>query len=103
MTATKDEEAAQSDDPRRLIEQVVAMGAEFPGPAEDLLLSWILSLAPETDARLAARRLISKYQGRLDEVTQDRPVAKLWRLLTETANAAHGPAQRRGGASARRR
>ena len=32
-------------DPKRLIEQAFEMGAEFPGPAEDLLLSWILSLS----------------------------------------------------------
>ena len=90
------------DDPRQLIEQVMAMGDEFPGPAEDLLLSWILSLGPDTDAAAAARRLIETYRARLEGIRQDRPIARLWRLLGQAAEARPGRGQRRGGANARR-
>jgi hypothetical protein len=81
------------------------MGDEFPDP-EDLLLSWILSLAPEADAPAAARRLVTRYEGRVGDAAGDRPLGKLWRLLRQTAEtpdgAGAGRARRRGGATGRR-
>ena len=49
------------DDPQGLIRQVLEMGAEFPGPAFDVLLSWLLGLKDRADASAAARRLIELH------------------------------------------
>jgi hypothetical protein len=48
-------------DPQFLIRQVLDMGAEFPGPAEDILLSWILSLDRALDPAAAAQQLVDAY------------------------------------------
>lgn len=97
-------EIALADDPKRLIEQVVAMGSEFPGPAEDLLLSWMLSLAPETDAPASARRLVARYGGDAGmNWAEGSPIAKLFLLLQQTGQADPKRGRRQGGAQARRR
>lgn len=88
------------DDPKSLIQQAFAMGDEFPGPAEDLLLSWMLSLDMAVDVRLAATRLLAQYAG--DPVVPTNPhVAKLADLLRQTAAAEAGPGAR-GRVAARR-
>src|SRR3546814_10788799 len=46
------------DDPGGLIREVLQMGAEFPGPAEDVVLAWILRLGEGRDPGEAAKRLI---------------------------------------------
>ncbi len=102
MTRSEGGKIASADDPKHLIEQVFAMGDEFPGPAEDLLLSWMLSLAPEADAPQAARRLADCYESRLRDVAENRPLRRLWRLLRETAMAKNERGRRRGGANGRR-
>ena len=42
------------EDPQGLIRQVLAMGEEFPGPAGDVLLSWLLDLKDRADPAKAA-------------------------------------------------
>ena len=37
------------------------MGEEFPGPAGDVLLSWLLDLKERVDPALAAQRLIERH------------------------------------------
>ena len=49
------------EDPGGLIAEALALGADFPGPAEDLLLAWSLRLAEDLPAQEAARRLIERH------------------------------------------
>lgn len=74
----------QTDDPKRLVTEAFAMGAEFPGPAEDLLLSWMLSLDVTTDPRAAAGRLLAKCVPDPDKLENDH-VRRLAELLRQTA------------------
>jgi hypothetical protein len=39
----------EPEDPNSLIRQVLEMGEEFPGPAGDVLLSWLLDLKERVD------------------------------------------------------
>lgn len=86
------------EDPKRLIEQAFAMGAEFPGPAEDLLLSWMLSLPAEADAPAIAANLTTRYQPIAEGLPAGHPLVRLHLLLQQTARAgAERAAGRRGG------
>lgn len=86
------------EDPKRLIEQAFAMGAEFPGPAEDLLLSWMLSLSVEADAPVIAGALAARYRPALADLAPGHPLARLLGLLEQTAQAGAERARgRRGG------
>jgi hypothetical protein len=93
--------AANNEDPKRLIEQAFEMGAEFPGPAEDLLLSWMLSLPVDADAPAIAARLAERYGAALSalgDLGAKHPIARLHNLLRQTAEAgATGGRGRRGG------
>ena len=51
----------EPEDPNSLIRQVLEMGEEFPGPAGDVLLSWLLDLKERVDPALAAQRLIERH------------------------------------------
>lgn len=105
-TADADDHSA---DPKRLIEQAFEMGAEFPGPAEDLLLSWMLSLAVDADAPAIAARLAVRYRPALDSALEtlgdqgaNHPIARLHLLLEQTATAgAERGRGRRGGRRSR--
>jgi hypothetical protein len=72
------------EDPVGLIGQALAMGADFPGPAEDVLLSWIMKLDAAVDPIAAAAALIQRY-GVADGPLPDGEAGKLVRLLRETA------------------
>lgn len=77
-------DAPLREDPVGLIGQALAMGTEFPGPAEDVLLSWILKLDAGLDPVAAAGVLLSHYgigEGPLPPGER----GKLIRLLRETA------------------
>ena len=85
-------------DPKRLIEQAFEMGAEFPGPAEDLLLSWILSLPADADAPVFAAVLAERHRGQVVDLEDKHPARRLLTLLEQTATAGATRAQgRRGG------
>jgi hypothetical protein len=85
-------------DPKRLIEQAFEMGAEFPGPAEDLLLSWILSLPADADAPAIAALLAERHKSQVADLADKHPVRRLLTLLEQTAAAGAARAQgRRGG------
>ncbi len=86
-------------DPQLLIRQVLDMGAEFPGPAEDILLSWILSLDRALDPAAAAQQLIDAYG--LEIPADHRATLRLRDLILQTARFPDGalPSQ----AAARRR
>jgi len=42
------------DDPGGLIREVLQMGEDFPGPAEDVILAWILRPGQDRDPAEAA-------------------------------------------------
>lgn len=93
----------QQHDPKRLIEQAFGMGAEFPGPAEDLLLSWMLSLPAEADVPAVAALLAERHRTQVAHLQDKHPARRLLTLLEQTATA--GTAQalgRRGGRRGRR-
>jgi hypothetical protein len=81
--------AGLREDPVGLIGQALAMGAEFPGPAEDVLLSWILKLDPEIDPPSAAAVLVRHY-GVAEGPLPPGEGGKLIRLLRETAASHSG-------------
>jgi hypothetical protein len=71
-------------DPNGLIGQVLEMGAEFAGPAEDVIFSWLISLARDIDPAVAADRLLDEY-GLRDGAVPPGAIGRLWTLLRETA------------------
>ena len=89
--------ATQHHDPKRLIEQAFEMGTEFPGPAEDLLLSWILSLPAEADAPAIAALLAERHRAQVADLADKHPARRLLTLLEQTAAAAARAQGRRGG------
>jgi hypothetical protein len=74
----------EPDDPQGLIRQVLAMGEEFPGPAGDILLSWLLDLKDRADPAKAAASLIERH-GLDGPPFPAGPLGELIRLLHETA------------------
>jgi hypothetical protein len=87
------------EDPHGLIRQVLAMGEEFPGPAGDVLLSWLLELKDRTDPAEAAARLIERH-GLAKPPFPAGPLGELVRMLHETARS---PRDTLGERSGRRR
>ena len=72
------------DDPGGMIREALAMGETFPGPAEDVVLAWVLRLGEDRDPAQAAERLIADYQ--LDEEPQPSGACgRLIGILRETA------------------
>ncbi|HVJ43302.1 MAG TPA: hypothetical protein VM639_17510 [Dongiaceae bacterium] len=90
-----------TDDPKSLISEAFAMGDEFPGPAEDLLLSWMLSLDVAADPRAAAVRLAARHAP--DSASFDNPhIRRLADLLRQTATTDPAARGGRGRVAARR-
>jgi len=71
-------------DPDLLIAQVLAMGGEFAGPAEDVIFSWLITLAPDIDPAGAAAKLLDEHNLRHGPAPAG-PAGRLWTLLRETA------------------
>ena len=86
-------------DPDLLIAQVLAMGAEFIGPAEDIIFSWLITLAPDIDPAAAANKLLDDHNLRTGPVPPG-PLGRVWTLLRETA--AYPDSRLRSSAPARR-
>ena len=74
------------DDPGGLIKEGLDMGREFPGPAQDILLAWMLRLGDDHDAVAAARRLIEAY-GLADGTPLAGACGELVELLQQTASS----------------
>jgi len=82
------------------------MGEEFPGPARDVLLSWLLELKDRVEPANAAAILIERH-GLPGPPFADTPRGELIRLLHETmrystAELGESGGRRRGGARGRR-
>jgi hypothetical protein len=89
-------------DPKSILEQAFEMDDEFPGPAEDLLLSWLLSLASDQEPAAAAAALLPIYSTRMPGKDAATPIAKLHKLLEQVA-VSPPAAARRGRLSGRTR
>jgi hypothetical protein len=89
-------------DPKSILEQAFDMEDEFPGPAEDLLLSWLLSLGTDQPPAAAAQTLLPRYAARMAGKDEALPIVKLHRLLEQVA-VSPPAAARRGRLSGRMR
>jgi hypothetical protein len=91
-------------DPVNLMTQIFDDAASFVGPAEDVLLSWLMRLSPTVDQSVAAAQVLETIVGTLDDAASVESV-KLVELLRQSANHTPAPSQgnspRRGGRSAR--
>lgn len=96
MTAPTPNPAKEPEDPQGLIRQVLAMGAEFPGPAGDVLLSWLLELKDRVDPAEAAASLIERH-GLEGPPFPPGPLGELIRLLHETARFSPDQLREMGG------
>lgn len=94
--------APAPEDPGGLVLEVLRMGPEFPGPAQDLLLSWTLKLPDGLDMRQAAARLVQSY-GLAAGPLPDDSRGQLIALLREAASAEPPVRRRRGGWRGRER
>lgn len=73
------------DDPGGMIREVLEMGEAFPGPAEDVVLAWVLRLGEGRDPAAAAKQLIADY--RLDREPQPGGACgRVIEMLKETAS-----------------
>ncbi|GAB5468125.1 MAG: hypothetical protein Kilf2KO_11550 [Rhodospirillales bacterium] len=90
------------EDPGGLVREVLELGADFPGPAADIFLSWSLRLADDVPAAVAAERLLERYGLR----ETPRPSGACGELVALLLQAAEGtgntPNRRRGGWRAKR-
>lgn len=90
------------EDPGGLVIEVLRMGPEFPGPAQDLLLAWTLKLPDGLDMRAAAGRLLEAY-GLAEGALPADPRGTLIDLLRQAAAGSPPPPRRRGGWRGRKR
>ncbi|HEX9769124.1 MAG TPA: hypothetical protein VGA50_08110 [Kiloniellales bacterium] len=90
------------DDPGGVIREVLLMGPEFPGPAEDVMLAWTLRLGPDLDPTDAAKRLLAAYEL-TDGPLPEGACGKLVDLLRQTAGSGDLAASRPNRRGGRRR
>ncbi len=87
------------DDPGGLIKEVLLMGPEFPGPAEDIMLAWTLRLSSDLEPAEAAARLLDAY-GVAAGALPDGACGRLVDLLRQAADSCGArpcsPRRRRG-------
>ena len=94
------------NDPGGLIREALNMGEEFPGPAEDLVLAWMLALGNERDPAEAAKELATAYGFAEGPVPPDE-TGRIVEMLRQTAafpkdRLSGQPRDRRRGAGQRR-
>lgn len=91
------------EDPGGLIREVLELGPEFPGPAEDVLLSWSLRLGEGQEAAAAARTLLQRY-GIENAPLPEGACGRLVLLLRQAASGERPEhaGRRRGGWRGRR-
>lgn len=90
-------EEGPPEDPVNLMQQVFDHASEFMGPAPDILLSWLMRLAPCVDQASAAAWVLATY-ARPVESEANAESQKLIRLLEQaTKGTVPGQVRRRGG------
>ncbi len=72
------------DDPGGLIREVVEMGDDFPGPAKDIILSWVIRLEPGRDAAEAAGNILRDY-GLVDRPDPEGACGEVVAMVREIA------------------
>jgi hypothetical protein len=77
------------EDPGGIIREVLDMGPDFTGPAQDVLLGWTLRLGDTVDPAAAARTLLERY-GYADRPAPEGACGELIKLLRETADYPQG-------------
>jgi len=83
------------DDPGGLIREVLNLGEDFPGPAEDVVLAWVLRLGQDRDPAQAAQRLIDDYHLNDDAPGGEKlPGGACGRVIEMLKETAAYPAQR---------
>ena len=89
MAVTYTSKHHSPEDPGGIIREVLNLGAEFTGPAHDVLLGWTLRLGDEIDPAVAARTLLERY-GYADAPPPEGACGQLIKLLRETASYPQG-------------
>ena len=93
--------AGPPQDPVNLMQQVFDHASEFAGPAPDILLSWLMRLAPDVDQSSAARWVLETYALPVAGQANDES-RRLIGLLEKAAEGEQpGEPRRRGGRRAR--
>lgn len=88
-------------DPTGILHQAFEMGTDFPGPAEDILMSWLISLGPDTGAGAAATELAPAFKRHIDGPAPNPHLARLHGFLIEISTT--GAAKPTRGQVSRRR
>jgi hypothetical protein len=83
------------EDPGGSIQEALAMGDAFPGPARDIVLAWMLRLDGSIAAHAAARRLLARH-GLTEGPLPAGPRGELIGLLREAAQATEAELRARG-------
>lgn len=90
------------EDPGGLVQETLNLGDDFPGPAEDILVSWSLRLDDGLAPQVAAQKLLT----RLELLEGPLPAGACGRLVTllrqATLHSGGRPSRRRGGWRSRR-
>ena len=84
------------EDPGGLIYEVLQAGDDYTGPAEDIILSWMLRLDDGQDPAATARHLLEAY-GCEEGTLSGGSAGRLIQLLRETAEASPERLQRSRG------
>ncbi len=74
------------EDPGGLIREVLQAGGDYTGPAEDVILSWMLRLDDGQDPAAVARHLLAAY-GCEEGAPPGGSAGRVIQLLRETAEA----------------
>jgi hypothetical protein len=87
------------DDPGGVIREILLMGPEFPGPAEDVILAWTLRLGVDREPADAAKNLLETYElaeGPLPEGACGKLVGLLRQAANSRDHPSGKPVRRRG-------
>ncbi len=90
------------EDPGGLVQETLNLGDDFPGPAEDILVSWSLRLDEGLSPQAASQRLLHRL-GLAEGPLPAGACGRLVELLRQaTRNSGERPSRRRGGWRSRR-
>lgn len=90
-------------DPVNLMTQIFDDAPSFMGPAEDILLSWLMRLSPGVDQVAAAQSVLDTIVSDLgaDASAESRKLVELLRQSSHQTSSPVSTKQRRGGRASR--
>ena len=90
-------------DPVNLMTQIFDDASIFVGPAEDVLLSWLMRLSPEVEQPWAAKQVLETIVGDLDPEasTECVKLRELLRQASTNCDLQDGSTRRRRGRASR--